>query len=148
MQKHRSWHGAFHPMPGTGHLPSQPLAPPSTSFSQPSRTRPRLSVFSQKPPGWSEPSGTAGNQYRQACCLSASHRHDRWLRSDLKRVFSVIWRFARSFTGVRTGSAIMCGSVSSLTGYALSSPMNGESKAKKAKSNGCCAGCRPFESVP
>ena len=34
------------------------------------------------------------------------------------------------------------------TGCAPSSPMNGEPMAKKAKSNDCCAGCRPFESVP
>src|SRR5271165_5415880 len=60
----------------------------------------------------------------------------------------VIWRSARSSTGVRIGSVIMCDSVSSLTGYAQSLPMNGEPKAKKARFHDCCAGCRPFESVP
>ena len=47
-------------------------------------------------------------------------------------------------TGVPTGFAIMCGSASSLTGFAPGWAMNGEPKAKKARSNDCCASCRPF----
>src|ERR1700758_2605343 len=38
----------------------------------------------------------------------------------------------------------MCGSASSLTGFAPGWAMNGEPKAKKARSNDCWASCRPF----
>jgi hypothetical protein len=58
------------------------------------------------------------------------------------------WRSGRSFTGVQTGSAITCGSVSSPTGFALGWPMNGKPKAKKERSSPCCAACRQSGSVP